>query len=148
LSVFTYFRHPFPSTEGFSAYRMPGMAVHGPLILASTLAGFFLCWPHGILRPLLAVWVPLPGPRHCHPVPLQSPADAAVLGSFRLCAVQARSYCEFRTLPQHNGRSAFRWAWSCSLWHRRSNDAGEGFSKIEDSQRCCSLGKKITFSPT
>jgi hypothetical protein len=36
---------------------MPGMAVHGPLIVASTLAGFLLCWPHGILRPLLALWV-------------------------------------------------------------------------------------------
>jgi hypothetical protein len=57
LSVFFYFRRPFPSTEGFSAYRMPGIAVHGPLILASSLAGFLLCWPHAMLRPLLIVWV-------------------------------------------------------------------------------------------
>jgi len=55
--VFSYFRRPFPSTKGFSAYRMPGMAVHGPLILASSLAGFLLCWPHAMLRPLLIVWV-------------------------------------------------------------------------------------------
>ena len=55
--MFSYFRRPFPSTKGFSAYRMPGMAVHGPLILASSLAGFLLCWPHAMLRPLLIVWV-------------------------------------------------------------------------------------------
>jgi len=55
--VFSYFRHPFPSSEGFSAYRMPGIAVHGPLILASSLAGFLLCWPHTMLRPLLILWV-------------------------------------------------------------------------------------------
>jgi hypothetical protein len=57
LSVFSYFRSPFPSTQGFSAYRMPGMAVHGPLILAFTLVGFVLCWPHAVLRPLTIVWV-------------------------------------------------------------------------------------------
>jgi hypothetical protein len=36
---------------------MPGVAVHGPLIFAFSLVGFFLCWPHPILRPLLVVWV-------------------------------------------------------------------------------------------
>jgi hypothetical protein len=36
---------------------MPGAAVHGPLILAATAVGFFLCWPHSMLRPLLVVWV-------------------------------------------------------------------------------------------
>ena len=57
MSLFAYFRSPFPSTQGFSAYRMPGMAVHGPLILASALVGFFLCWPHAVLRPLTMIWV-------------------------------------------------------------------------------------------
>jgi hypothetical protein len=57
LSLFSYFRSPFPSREGFSAYRMPGALVHGPLILTTTLAGFFLCWPHPVLRPLLIIWV-------------------------------------------------------------------------------------------
>jgi len=57
LSVLAYFRSPFPSTEGFSAYRLPGAAVHLPLILAATFVGFFLCWPHLMLRPLLVVWV-------------------------------------------------------------------------------------------
>ncbi|HZI55568.1 MAG TPA: hypothetical protein VFF39_02275 [Verrucomicrobiae bacterium] len=55
--MFSYFRSPFPSTQGFSAYRMPGMAVHGPLILASSLVGFFLCWPHAVLRPLTIIRV-------------------------------------------------------------------------------------------
>jgi len=55
--LFSYFRSPFPSREGFSAYRMPGTAVHGPLILTSALAGCFLCWPHPALRPLLLVWI-------------------------------------------------------------------------------------------
>jgi len=57
LPMLAYFRSPFPSTEGFSAYRMPGSAVHGPLLVASTLVGFFLCWPHPVLRPLLIVWM-------------------------------------------------------------------------------------------
>ncbi len=36
---------------------MPGIAVHIPLLVAGVLAGFLLCWPHSILRPLLMVWV-------------------------------------------------------------------------------------------
>ena len=57
MSLLGYFRSPFPSAEGFSAYRMPGAAVHGPLILAASLLGFLLCWPHPMLRPLVAAWV-------------------------------------------------------------------------------------------
>jgi hypothetical protein len=57
LSLLWYFRSPFPSTEGFSAYRMPGGAVHLPLILAASLVGLFLCSPHPMLRPLVAVWM-------------------------------------------------------------------------------------------
>ena len=57
MSLLGYFRSPFPSAEGFSAYRMPGVAVHGPLILAASLLGFLLCWPHPMLRPLVAAWV-------------------------------------------------------------------------------------------
>ena len=57
MSFLSYFRSPFPSREGFSAYRMPGAAVHGPLILAFSLVGFFLCWPHTTLRPLFVVWI-------------------------------------------------------------------------------------------
>lgn len=36
---------------------MPGVAVHGPLIFSALFIGFFLCWPHPILRPLLIVWL-------------------------------------------------------------------------------------------
>ena len=54
--MFSYFRSPFPSSQGFSAYRMPGLAVHGPLIFAATMVGFFLCWPHVGLRPIVIIW--------------------------------------------------------------------------------------------
>jgi hypothetical protein len=54
--VLSYFRSPFPSTKGFSAYRMPGVAVHWPLILAFSVVGVLLCWPHSGLRPLLIFW--------------------------------------------------------------------------------------------
>lgn len=57
MSLLWYFRSPFPSTKGFSAYRMPGVAVHGPLIFAFSYMGFLLCWPHPMLRPLVAVWM-------------------------------------------------------------------------------------------
>jgi hypothetical protein len=36
---------------------MPGVAVHGPLILCFSVVGVLLCWPHSILRPLLFFWV-------------------------------------------------------------------------------------------
>ena len=29
---------------------------HLPFLLSSTLVGFLLCWPHPLLRPLVAVW--------------------------------------------------------------------------------------------
>jgi hypothetical protein len=35
---------------------MPGLAVHGPLLLTFTSVGFLLCWPHTVLRPALIVW--------------------------------------------------------------------------------------------
>jgi hypothetical protein len=35
---------------------MPGLAVHGPLILTFSSVGFLLCWPHPVLRPALIVW--------------------------------------------------------------------------------------------
>ncbi len=57
MRLFHYFRVPFPSQKGFSPYRMPGMAVHGPLIFAFLCIGFFLCWPHLILRGLVIIWV-------------------------------------------------------------------------------------------
>jgi hypothetical protein len=56
LFILSYFRFPFPSAKGFSAYRTPGVAVHMPLILSFTAVGFFLCMPHPHLRILLPVW--------------------------------------------------------------------------------------------
>jgi len=35
---------------------MPGIAVHGPLMMAFAFTGFALCWPHPALRWLLIVW--------------------------------------------------------------------------------------------
>jgi hypothetical protein len=57
LSWLSYFRRPFPSSEGFSAYRMPGVAVHVPLLFVFTLTGFSLCWQHLFERPFMIVWV-------------------------------------------------------------------------------------------
>ncbi|HTC94841.1 MAG TPA: hypothetical protein VK699_15475 [Terriglobales bacterium] len=57
MPVFTYFRAPFPSAQGFSPYRFPGMMAHLPLLLASVFTGFLLCWPHPVLRLLLVVWI-------------------------------------------------------------------------------------------
>jgi hypothetical protein len=57
VSVLAYFRSPFPSSKGFSAYRMPGIAVHGPLFFAFLFVGLFLCGPHAVLRPFLIVWI-------------------------------------------------------------------------------------------
>lgn len=56
MHILSYFRSPFPSREGFSAYRMPGGAVHVPFILGSLLIGFLFCWPHVLMRPLMIVW--------------------------------------------------------------------------------------------
>lgn len=54
---FGYFGSPFPSQQGFSPYRMPGVSVHMPVILCMAITGYLMCWPHPILRPLLLVWV-------------------------------------------------------------------------------------------
>lgn len=56
MSVFSYFRAPFPSAQGFSPYRFPGLMVHLPFLGASVWVGYLLCWPHLTLRPFLAVW--------------------------------------------------------------------------------------------
>lgn len=56
MSVFSYFRSPFPSTQGFSAYRMPGVAVHIPWLAAFSFIGFALCWPHPALRVFVVFW--------------------------------------------------------------------------------------------
>ena len=37
-----YFLKPFPKAEGFSAYRMPGLAVHVPVLILCVMAGVLL----------------------------------------------------------------------------------------------------------
>ena len=56
MSIFSYFRAPFPSTQGFSAYRMPGVAVHIPWLATVFFIGFTLCWPHPALRVFVFFW--------------------------------------------------------------------------------------------
>lgn len=57
MSFLSYFGSPFPSTKGFSPYRMPGVTVHIPLLLAFSFTGLILCGPHPFLRALLIFWV-------------------------------------------------------------------------------------------
>jgi len=52
MKILAYFRVPFPSREGFSAYRSPGLAAHVPFFLLVIFLGLLLCG----LSPLLAVW--------------------------------------------------------------------------------------------
>jgi hypothetical protein len=53
MHILGYFRSPFPSRQGFSAYRFPGPAAHLPLFFIFALTGFLLCGPGA----LLVVWL-------------------------------------------------------------------------------------------
>jgi hypothetical protein len=57
MNILYYFRRPFPSREGFSAYRFPGVAAHMPFLVALTTTGILLCGASPLLRPLIIVWV-------------------------------------------------------------------------------------------
>ena len=48
-----YFRVPFPSRQGFSAYRFPGLAAHIPFFIVFSLSGLLLCGA----GPLMVVWM-------------------------------------------------------------------------------------------
>jgi hypothetical protein len=52
MNVLAYFRTPFPSRQGFSAYRSPGPVAHLAFFLAIVFLGLLLCGP----SPLLLVW--------------------------------------------------------------------------------------------
>jgi hypothetical protein len=52
MAIYDYFRTPFPSREGFSAYRFPGLAAHIPLFFIFALTGILLCGP----SLMLLVW--------------------------------------------------------------------------------------------
>lgn len=57
MNILFYFRRPFPSQQGFSAYRSPGMAAHLPFLVALSATGVSLCGSTGALRPLVLVWM-------------------------------------------------------------------------------------------
>lgn len=57
MNILWYFRKPFPSQQGFSAYRSPGMAAHLPFLVALSAAGILLCGSTPALRPLVLVWM-------------------------------------------------------------------------------------------
>ncbi|MBI5394974.1 MAG: hypothetical protein HZA91_06710 [Verrucomicrobia bacterium] len=52
-----YFSRPFPSREGFSAYRSPGAAVHGPILLGNLFLAAILCLPYPALWPFILVYL-------------------------------------------------------------------------------------------
>ena len=53
MHALAYFLRPFPSRQGFSAYRFPGLAAHIPFFLVFSLLGLLLCGA----GPLLVVWM-------------------------------------------------------------------------------------------
>lgn len=55
-ALLPYFKHPFPKAEGFSAYRMPGLFVHVPVILIFGSLGAWLCRGDPWLYPLFLVY--------------------------------------------------------------------------------------------
>jgi hypothetical protein len=52
MDVLAYFRTPFPSRRGFSAYRSPGPVAHFAFFVAIVFLGLLLCGP----TPLLVIW--------------------------------------------------------------------------------------------
>lgn len=57
MSFWSYFGSPFPATTGFSAYRSPGLLVHLPVVLFSTLLGIWLCFGDLWLYPLFGLYL-------------------------------------------------------------------------------------------
>ena len=52
-----YFIRPFPGTQGFSAYRFPGMIVHIPLFLIFLYIGLYLNLGTPWLRPFIILYI-------------------------------------------------------------------------------------------
>ncbi len=58
-----YFIRPFPSTEGFSAYRFPGMLVHLPFLFIFLFLGLYLnlgttwLWPFIVLYLVIGLYL-------------------------------------------------------------------------------------------
>ena len=56
-SYWSYFRSPFPKATGFSAYRMPGLVVHLPVILFFVWLGAWLTLGDAFLSPLMLLYL-------------------------------------------------------------------------------------------
>jgi len=52
-----YFIRPFPSTQGFSAYRFPGILIHLPLFLIFLFIGLYLNLGTPWLRPFIILYI-------------------------------------------------------------------------------------------
>jgi hypothetical protein len=52
-----YFIRPFPGTQGFSAYRFPGILVHIPLFLILLYIGLYLNLGTPWLRPFILLYI-------------------------------------------------------------------------------------------
>ncbi len=52
-----YFIRPFPGTQGFSAYRFPGILVHLPLFLIFLFIGLYLNLGTPWLRPFIILYI-------------------------------------------------------------------------------------------
>lgn len=57
MNILWYFQKPFPSRQGFSAYRFPGMAAHIPFLVVLSATGVLLCGSTAALKPLVLVWI-------------------------------------------------------------------------------------------
>lgn len=55
--LWQYFKHPFPKAEGFSAYRMPGVAVHLPMMLIFVWIGGWVASAGGVSAWLLPLYL-------------------------------------------------------------------------------------------
>jgi len=52
-----YFTRPFPSTQGFAAYRFPGILLHIPLFLIFLYIGLYLNLGTSWLRPFIVLYI-------------------------------------------------------------------------------------------
>jgi hypothetical protein len=56
MPVRGYFSRPFPTTAGFSAYRMPGAAVHVPFFILVVAMGAALCRDSALMPAFLVIF--------------------------------------------------------------------------------------------
>lgn len=54
--MLAYFKAPFPSAQGFSPYRAPGLMVHLPILIGFLLLGWSFCRASHYLWPLMLIY--------------------------------------------------------------------------------------------